>query len=506
MPIESFGSGHLVQNNVGQTVGGVAVDASDGNVYATDRSQNDVSVFDAIVLPTVIPPLPSEQSPRSVTLNGTVDPEGSSVTSCVFEYDTRGYKEGEGAHGTSVPCETAGGISIGGGTGPVVVSARLSGLTPETRYDYRLVAENSAHIPSVTANQVFTAGPVLGGESVSDVASSSATLEDSIDPNGADTHYYIQYGPTSAYGSFAPVSAPGVDLGESVGAQSISIHLQGLQAGTTYHYSFVAMQDGEAFAEPDRVFATQSGGASGGSGTLADGRAWELVSPPNAGGALLELTEDGGQVQAASDGSAITYIGEGCHRSIIPGRKPDLSRRSFRGVARRGAGVAGDLTLPSRLPEDGVPAEELFAVLLQLPPVLTGSLARYGRTSRQLGTPPLAPGVSERTLYLRDDTTGAFLPLVTPANVPEGTKIDSESLESPTGANPDPKWQLHFLAATPDLSHVIFKTPAALTPEAIDEETVRKAATNRRNWVQSNLYEWDTAGLAARECPTAAGQ
>ena len=73
VPIESFGAGHLTSSK------GVAVDASNGNVYATDESQNDVSVFDAIVLPDVIPLPLSEQSPRSVTLNGTVDPEGWSL-------------------------------------------------------------------------------------------------------------------------------------------------------------------------------------------------------------------------------------------------------------------------------------------------------------------------------------------------------------------------------------------------------------------------------------------
>ena len=239
------------------------------------------------------------------------------------------------------------------------------------------------------------------------------------------------------------MSAPGVDLGGNVGAQSISIHLQGLQAGTTYHYSFVAVQDGEVFAEPDRVFSMQSGGASDGSGALPDGRAWEMVSPPNKGGALLELTRDGGQVQAASDGSAITYIGKG--PSIDHSPEGNLTYAQI--LSRRGAAggwSSQDLTLPNRLPEDGVPAEELFQFSFNYH-LFSPDLSLAMVEPQALGTPPLAPGASERTLYIRDNTNGVFSPLVTPANVPEGTKIDSESL---TSGDPD-SWQLHFLADDP---------------------------------------------------------
>ena len=43
-------------------------------------------------------------------------------------------------------------------------------------------------------------------------------------------------------------------------------------------------------------------------------------------------------------------------------------------------------------------------------------------------------------MYLRDDATGSYLPLVTEANVPAGTEFGGK---------------LHFHAATPDLSHVV---------------------------------------------------
>lgn len=65
-------------------------------------------------------------------LSGTVDPEGKPVTSCRFEYGS------SPAYGSTVPCSAL----PGGGTGPVAVSAAVSGLQPDTTYDFRLAATN----------------------------------------------------------------------------------------------------------------------------------------------------------------------------------------------------------------------------------------------------------------------------------------------------------------------------------------------------------------------------
>ncbi|MGA9876951.1 MAG: hypothetical protein WBQ21_14205 [Solirubrobacteraceae bacterium] len=477
-PIESFGSGHLV-GNTPPFSDGVAVDASNGTVYATDYRGDTVSVFEAFIQPSVgLAPL-SEQQPRSLTLNGSVDPEGKPIGSCVFEYGSTS------AYGQSVPCSPA---SLGSGTTPVAVSAQLTGLSPETVYHYRLSAENAAG-KSSTPDQELHTGPVLGTEFVTDVASTSATLHDPIDPNGADTHYYIQYGPSVAYGSYAPVSPPGVDLGGTPGEQSLSVHLQGLEAGTVYHYRFVAEQAGETFEAPDRSFTTQP---AGGLAASPDGRAWELVSPPDKKGALLELTELGGQVQAASDGSGITYVAEGPAGGEGPAGKSKysqvLSRRTSDGWKSE------DLTPPGEIRENGAPAETIleFGFYYHL---FSPDLEVAAFEPHLFGTPPLAPEVeNERTLYLRDDVNGTFSPLVSTADIPEGTKIDEAESFGSTGD----EWQIKFLAATPDLSHVVFKTPSALTPEAFDEETVSKNQVNHEigdSTVQWNLYEWSNGGL-----------
>jgi WD40-like Beta Propeller Repeat len=468
--IESFGFGRLTFSK------GLAVDASDGTVYVADQSADSVSIFEAIILPSVAVKPVSAQRPRSVTLNGTVSPEGRPVTSCVFEYGT------SVAYGQSVPCSPAA-ASLGSGVNLVPVNAHLDGLIPETEYHYRLVTENAGAISSSTTDQNFFTGPLVGGEFVTDVASSSATVHASVDPNGADAHYYLEYGPTVAYGSYAPSGPPGNDLGSTVGEQRLSLHLQGLEADTGYHYRFVVVQDGEVFETPDDSFMTQSASVSAGS---PDGRVWELVSPANKGGVLIELLQSGGQVQAAANGSGIAYLTVGASLAENPAGKIEISQV----LSRRGVDgwESEDLTLPGQLPENGESIGELFHPQFEYH-AFSPDLSLAGVEPQQVGTPALSAEVAGRTLYLRDNVSNDFLALVSASNVPPGTSIEEPTFYGVAAS----EWEMHFLAATPDLAHVVFKTPLALTPEAIDEETVQNHVPGHD--VQWNLYEWSGGQL-----------
>jgi hypothetical protein len=68
----------------------------------------------------------------TATLNATVNPEGSAVSSCEFEYGTSTFYE------ATVPCST----SPGAGEEPVAVSAAIEGLSASTTYHYRVLATN----------------------------------------------------------------------------------------------------------------------------------------------------------------------------------------------------------------------------------------------------------------------------------------------------------------------------------------------------------------------------
>ncbi len=163
--------------------------------------------------------------------------------------------------------------------------------------------------------------PVVEGQSVSvaQVGSSSATVRASIDPSGSETYYRVRYGigrceeaRTSSCEQEAP-AAPGIDLGGGFGAQGAAVALSGLSPETTYHLRVIAEDRSEEGSPGASVlgeevsFTTLAVGEA--PAVLPDGRAYELVSPVDKRGVAIEgIAHEGGVVQAASEGQALTYL------------------------------------------------------------------------------------------------------------------------------------------------------------------------------------------------------
>ncbi len=478
----SFGSGTVRGFSGGLTF----AEASD-TVYMADQSGEGSSSVWALPVPPPGPSIESESAtlvpPGGVLLEGSVNPEGGE-TQYHFEYvDEADFKASGFAHSTST---TVG--SLPAGLEAQTVQAHVVGLPTSETFYYRLVVSNAESVsPAVGQERTFQSLPAatIGGEFATDVALSSATLTIEVNALGSSTEYSLEYG------------VGGVDehtligsVGNSTTDITASRHLQELAVATTYHYRFVVHNSLGTVAGPEQTFTTQS---QGGSSALIDGRSWELVSPPDKHGASIEPPEEGGQVQAAIDGSGVTYMTEA--GSVNENPQGKLKRAQV--LSRRGPDgwSTEDLTLPGRLPENGESAERLFE---------GGGFNEYHLFSPDLssaavepqvfGTPPLAPGVTERTLYLREDSDGSFTPLVSPVDVPSGAKIEESNFD---GVD-DLDWEMHFLAATPDLAHVVFTTPMALTPEAIKEESVQEKVQENKaeiENVQSNLYEWSAGKL-----------
>ncbi len=101
-------------------------------------------------------------------------------------------------------------------------------------------------------------------------------------------------------------------------------------------------------------------------------------------------------------------------------------------------------------------------------------------------TPLLSPEATERTLYLRDNASDSFTPLVMAADVPQGTHFGGEEAVSHEG-----ELTMRFITATPDLGHVIFGSPLAMTREAV---SVLLPSCEYLCGAQ-NLYEWGDGRL-----------
>ncbi len=144
--------------------------------------------------PTVLTGAASGVAQTSATLNATVNPEGFEVSACYFEYGTSPF------FGSSVPCSSA----PGSGTSPVAVSALAGGLKPNTAYYFRIVATN-AEGTSYGGEGTFSTPPnppALVTGAASAVAESTAILNATVDPEGAEVQScYFEYGSSPAYGS-----------------------------------------------------------------------------------------------------------------------------------------------------------------------------------------------------------------------------------------------------------------------------------------------------------------
>jgi Ca2+-binding RTX toxin-like protein len=177
----------------------------------------------------------------TATVTGTVTPGGQSTTWYV-EYGTS----------TSYGKQTAS-RSAGSGTSAVDVSVQLTGLEPGTTYDYRVVATNSSGT-SRGANGIFST-PALPGAttgSATSIGADRATLGGTVDPNGLETSWYVEYGTSTAYGKRSATQS----AGSGTTARSVSVQVTGLDRGVLYHYRVVAESTAGSARGADATFRT----------------------------------------------------------------------------------------------------------------------------------------------------------------------------------------------------------------------------------------------------------
>jgi len=95
--------------------------------------------------------------------------------------------------------------------------------------------------------------PAVTTGAAADVAIQTATLTGSVDPNGAATTYFFQFGTTSLYGS---QTTPG-SAGAGASRVAVTGALTGLAPATTYHYRLVARNRNGLVKGADRKFKTK---------------------------------------------------------------------------------------------------------------------------------------------------------------------------------------------------------------------------------------------------------
>ncbi len=320
-----------------------------------------------------------------------------------------------------------------------------------------------------------------GSESVSNVTGDSATFSAEVnprsEPNEGPTYYAFEYGPcatpatcaSSPYESSLPI--PDGQIAPSYEPDPVIEHAQGLRPHTVYHYRVAAHNSHLGVTHGEELtFTTQT---PGGELVLPDGRAWELVSPPDKLGASIEPIQETGVIQAAAGGGAITYLTNTPTEMGPRGAANEVQVLSTRGLEGWGS---RDIAIPHDSPT-GKPVGPGQEYRLFSEDLSRGVVQPFGSF-----VPELSVEASEQTAYLTtlDASCGdsCYRPLVTGesgyANVPSGTVFGGEKECLVIICGPE------FKGATGDLSHIVLWSKTPLTFGAGEEQ----------------LYEWGNGTLA----------
>ncbi len=185
----------------------------------------------------------------TAVLHGQINPRGI-ATDYSFNYGPTA------AYGSVTVARSA-----GSGRRSLAVQEAVTGLLPGTVYHYQIEgvspsgqvtgADGTFTTAGVPPSTVAT-GPAVG------VGKTVATPTGTIDPNGSQTTWVIEYGLTTSYGLQTSTQAP---IAPGFAAVPVSAALSGLAPATLFHYRIVAYHgttetdgaDGTFFTEPDRA-------------------------------------------------------------------------------------------------------------------------------------------------------------------------------------------------------------------------------------------------------------
>jgi DNA-binding beta-propeller fold protein YncE len=477
---------------------GLAFDGVTGALYVAFYHAATVTQDVEVIVPPEPGPTVSKEStsavePTAAVVHATIDPETE------VPGDETAYRVEYGICTSTSSCEVStyehSAPSPEGLLAPSFneeeVKVPLSGLSPQSKYHYRVVATNKCEeVPGsaiiVTCerfgeNGTFTTQPpaLVEEEFSTEVRSTSATLHALVNPLGSTSTLQFVYGPCGQ----GECATPDQPIGSGKTGVSVEAHIQGLVSGREYHYRVLVTNaleqaPGEVQGEQD-TFTTQTGGEAG----LPDGREWVLVSPPDKHGATVKGTEAFTFVQAAADGDAVVYSATDPTESQPRGHGESVTQVFS---SRAGAGTSSpwesyDLQTPHTEPVGAEPISHYN--------LFSSDLSLGVHTTAGGFEPALSSEATENTPYLFHAGTRTYTPLVThPGDdttepfVPFGGEPEGLCTDEPgPGLNCPPTPE----GANPDLSDII-----------LGNGVVRDVPPLLKGANEAELYEWSAGKLS----------
>ena len=163
------------------------------------------------------------------TLNGTINPNYL-LTTIVFEYGTTA------TYGNTI---TASQSPVSGNT-IMIATADLAGLAAGTTYHFRIKTVNNLGTVYGEDKTFATLGqaPSCIPSSATNITTTFATLNGTVNPNYLSTTVTFEYGTTANYGQTVP-AIPSPISGNNY--TNVSANISSLTLGTTYHFRIKAV-------------------------------------------------------------------------------------------------------------------------------------------------------------------------------------------------------------------------------------------------------------------------
>ncbi len=233
-------------------VEGIAVDRTSrtGNLYVSRAGSSSIEVYGPLQEPPELTLGPvTNLTGSKATVHAEVNPRGSTVTECKFEYGK------DSAYGNSVPCEEAlppADSNIHG------MSGVINGLLANgTTYHYRFVVKNSANLTVQTGDATFTTATTFLTNPATEISDTSATLHGTVRLEGlALGECEFEYGFSTSYGSTAPCSPGPSSIPNDSSDHAVTAALSGLAQSTTYHFRLKVVNSAGSIVGQDRTFQT----------------------------------------------------------------------------------------------------------------------------------------------------------------------------------------------------------------------------------------------------------
>jgi hypothetical protein len=295
---------------------------------------------------------------------------------------------------------------------------------------------------------------LVGGEQVASAASSEAIVGAKVNPEGSPATYHVEYGFDTSYGQSTAEKTIGSDRAD----RPVSVTLEGLAPGKTYHWRVVATNSIGTTAGTDHTFNTYALASgptncpnqelrTGPSALLPDCRAYEMVSPVDKNGGdvvgICDISCFRTEInQASTDGEKFTYSSYKAFGDALGGPFSNqyMAHRGPDGWTTHG--ISPPYT-------SGIDVGLGFSLQVEFK-AFSADLSS-GWLIDASKVPPTPEGVEGFwNVYRRDDAGGALTALTT-AEPEFATTRD---------------YGLQLEGHTPDGSHVIFSAEAALTPDA----------------------------------------